>query len=369
MKSIGIICEFNPFHNGHLYFINQIKKMYPGYIIILILNGYFLERGEISIICKENKTKISLNHGIDIVVELPFIYGTQSADIFSEASVKLLNYLNVEKIIFGSESNDISLLENVAKEHLNNKTFHKLVKTNLKKGYSYPKSVGLASKSNIKNPNDILGVTYIKSILKNKYKIKYETIKRTSDFHDNESNNNIVSASNIRDKINNNEKIDKYIPKGVKKYITSINYDLLFDLLKLKIITDHNLNKYVGVNEGLEFRIKKHINKVDNYNDLVKAVTTKRYTQNNINRTFTHILCGLLKKDLKKIKFDYIKVLGFNNNGKSYLNKIKKEIKAPLIVDKKSKIYDYELKASLIYDQLTNGKSYKFEHNNKPIIK
>ena len=119
MDVIGIICEYNPFHNGHLYHINRIKEMYPNSLIILILNGYFLERGEVSILTKEDKTKIALNNNIDIVAELPFIYGTQSADTFADISLKILNNFKVNKLVFGSECNNIEKIKEIANIELN----------------------------------------------------------------------------------------------------------------------------------------------------------------------------------------------------------------------------------------------------------
>ena len=109
MDIIGVITEYNPFHNGHIYHINKIKELYPNSIIILALNGYFLERGEISIMTKEEKTKMALDYGINLVVEIPFIYGSNSADTFAECGVRILDSLGVNKIVFGSESNDVSL--------------------------------------------------------------------------------------------------------------------------------------------------------------------------------------------------------------------------------------------------------------------
>ena len=107
MEIIGIICEYNPFHNGHSYHIKKIKERYPDSLIILVLNGYFLERGETSILSKEDKVKIVLDNSIDIILELPFIFGTQSADTFASISLKILNNFQVSKLIFGSESNII----------------------------------------------------------------------------------------------------------------------------------------------------------------------------------------------------------------------------------------------------------------------
>jgi len=120
MKSVGIICEYNPFHNGHLHHIKTIKKMFPHHLITLVLSPSFTERGEISVINKWDKTKIALEAGIDLIVELPFPFATQSADIFGKGSVQILEYLNCEYLVFGSESNDINTLNNLVDSQLHN---------------------------------------------------------------------------------------------------------------------------------------------------------------------------------------------------------------------------------------------------------
>ena len=215
MKTIGIIAEYNPFHNGHLYHIDKIKEQYPDSIIILALNGYFLERGEISILTKEDKTKIALENNIDIVLELPTLFGTQSADTFADKSISILNNFNVDTIIFGSECNSIDILENIAKKQLSEE-FQENVKTYLNDGINYP--TALAKALNIDftfNPNDLLGISYIKSAIINNYNIEFFTIKRTNSYHDIKSNEKIISASNIREKLKNNIDIKKYIPDTV----------------------------------------------------------------------------------------------------------------------------------------------------------
>ena len=234
MDIIGIIAEYNPFHNGHIYHINKIKEMFPNSIIILVLNGYFLERGEISIESLESKTKCALLNKVDIVLELPFIFGSNSADTFSDKALEILNEMKVEKIVFGSESNDIDLLTKEAKNQLKENYSNK-VKEYLDNGINYPTALNNALNSKINTPNDLLGLSYIKSIIKNKYNIEPVLIKRTSDYHDKKSNRNIISASNIREKIKNNRDIDKYVPDT--KYINKIDYELYFKLLKYKIIT------------------------------------------------------------------------------------------------------------------------------------
>ena len=110
MTTIGIICEYNPFHNGHIHHIKKIKELYPKSIIILVMSGNFTQRGDISIINKWDKTSIALNNNIDLVIELPFVFATQGADIFAKGAIEILNEMKVDKIIFGSECNNINIL-------------------------------------------------------------------------------------------------------------------------------------------------------------------------------------------------------------------------------------------------------------------
>lgn len=370
MDIIGIICEYNPFHNGHMYHIDKIKEMYPNSIIILILNGYFLERGEISIESVESKTKLALDNNVDIVIELPFIFGTNSADIFSDASLELLNELKVNKLIFGSESNDIEKLKETAKKQLD-KDYDKNVKKYMDLGLNYPTALNKALGSDISTPNDLLGLSYVKSIIKNNYNIEPITIKRTNDYHDKESNNKIISATNIREKIKNNIDITEFVPNP--SYINKVNYDLYFNLIKYKILTDKDLSKYLTVDEGIENKILKVINECNTLEELINKVKTKRYTYNRINRMFIHILIGLTKEDKEKVtKNEYIRLLGFNETGKKYINSIKKDTNIPIVSSLKninSIIKDYEIKAHNIYNILVNEDILKFESSNKPIKK
>jgi len=364
MDIIGIIAEYNPFHNGHIYHINKIKELYPNSLIILVLNGYFLERGEVSIISKYNKTKLALDNNIDIVLELPTLFGTQSADTFSDASIKILNELGVEKIIFGSESNDIDKLSNIAKKQIESELD---IKKYLSEGLNYPTSLNKALDSNISTPNDILGITYIKTILKNKYNIEPITIKRTNDYHDINSNDEIISASNIREKIKNNIDITSYLPN--KEYINEINEELLFDLIKYKINIIDDLSIYLTVDEGIENKLKKEINKVNTIDELILKIKSKRYTYNRLRRMLIHILLDIKKEDANLL-LTHIHLLGFNKIGQKYINSIKKKINIPILtkIDETDKIRNTELKASILYTMLTNEKT-DFEQKNKPIIK
>jgi len=369
MNTIGIICEYNPFHNGHLYHLKKVKELYPDSLIILVLNGYFLERGDISIISKKNKTNLALLHGIDIIVELPFVYGTQSADIFANASITILEEMQCDYVIFGSECNDLEKLNKITDYTLNNNDiYNEEVKKYLDKGLNYP--TALAKAINIDfdfNSNDLLGISYLKSIKINKYKIKPLTIKRTNDYLDTLSNEEIISATNIRNKLQNNIDISKYVPTTTLNFIENITLNDFFNTIKYKIITEHDLSIYLDVDEGIDNRLKKVINECNNIDELIEKTKSKRYTYNKIRRMLIHILIGFTKEDNNKLTFDYIKVLGFNNNGKKYLNKIKKDTSVPFIPNKDSLTYKYELNATLIYDMITNNKNIDFEISNKPI--
>ena len=184
MKAVGIICEYNPFHNGHLYHLLETKKMFKDSVVIAVMVGNFCQRGESSIIDKWTKTKIALEYGIDLVIELPFYFATQSADIFSRGSIEILNHLKVDDLVFGSESNDLEKLKKMANIQVNNDEYNNIVKEHMNNGESYPsalaKATNIISKEEISTPNDILGITYIREIINTNSKMKPHTIKRTN---------------------------------------------------------------------------------------------------------------------------------------------------------------------------------------------
>lgn len=368
MDAVGIICEYNPLHKGHIYHIEQTKKLFPGKTLILVLNGYFLERGEVSIISKENKTMLALLYGVDLVVELPFIFGTQSADIFADASIKILNHLGCKTIVFGSESNNIEALENVAKMQESNE-YNLKVKEYLDQGINYPTALAKAlnTTEDIFNPNDLLGISYIKAINKNKFDITPITIERTSNYHDLDSNDEIISASNIRNKLRNNEDISLFVPRKVINSIENICLNDFFPFIKYKILTDYDLSRYLTVDEGIEYRLKEKIMEADNVEDFIKLVKTKRYTYNKISRMLIHILAGVPKDINKLASIDYIKILGFSKNGRNYLHNLK-DMEIGLVPIPNSLTYKYEMIASHIYSLVSKNKIINFEKSNKPIF-
>lgn len=377
MKIIGIIAEYNPFHLGHLYQINKIKEMYPNSLIIAIISTHFTQRGDISILNKWDKTKICLENNIDLVVELPTLYATQSSDIFAQAALSILNHFQIDTLVFGSETDNIETLYNLANTQLNNIEYDQLVQKYLSQGINYPTAMSKAlnelTNININKPNDLLGLSYIKEIIKNNYPITPISIKRNNDYHGETITGNIISANLIR-KLHKEEKdITSYIPKSTSKYLkNSISINEAYKLLKYQIINNsNNLNKYLTVDEGIENRILKYLNKSNTWQDLVMNIKTKRYTYNKINRMLLHILLGIQKE--YNTKDIYLRILGFNQKGKQHLNKIKKEIQLPIYTSYKkniSKVMDIELKSTYIYSIITNDQTLvENEYKNKPIIK
>ncbi len=376
MHKIGIIAEYNPFHNGHLYQIKEIKKRYPDSTIISVVSSSFTQRGDISLLNKWDKTKIALDQGIDLVIELPFVYSTQASDIFAEGAVKILNYLGIDTLVFGTERNTIKDLELLADIQINNKEYQEKVKYYLNKGLNYATSTNKALEdiTNVKvdTPNDLLALSYIKQIKLNKYNIKCTNIKRTTSYHGSEIKNNISSASNIREMFVNKQDIDNLIPFD-KKLLYKVSMNNYLDILKYKVLSeDININKYQTVDEGIEGRIIDNITKVTTYEELIQNIKTKRYTYNKISRMLLHILTSFTKEEASNIDIDYIRVLGFTTKGQEYLSKIKKNITIPIITGYKkniSKVLDIEYRVTRIYSLFTSANLIKKEYQIKPIIK
>ena len=351
MVKVGIICEYNPFHNGHKYHIDKIKEMFPDSMIILAMSSCFTQRGDVSIINKWDKTKIAIDNGVDLVVEIPTKFVVQSADTFAKA-VDILNYLDCDYLVFGSETNNVDKLIEICNIQ-NSKEYNKAVKDYIDKGMSYKNALFKALKPygiNDIEPNDTLGVSYIKRIQALKSKIVPVTIQRTNNYNSNELDSEIISANAIRDNINNID-IKKYVPKNaIVKYYTP-SY---FELLKYKIISDDGLEEYNLVDEGIENRLKKCVNECNSIEELIDKVKTKRYTVNKLKRMFVSILLSF-KKDENDKDVKYLRILGFNSIGQKYLNNIKKNIQIP-IYTKFNKELEFELKVTNIYSMIVNDK-------------
>ena len=380
---VGIVAEYNPFHNGHLYHLQKVKEMFPDSLLILVLGGNFTQRGEVSILDKWTKTKLALHYGIDLVVELPFPFSCASADIFAEGAIELLHHLGVTDLVFGSETDDIEGINQLAEVQLHHEDFPSLVQVYLRMGYNYPTSLSKSLEDItggcFKLPNDILGISYVKAIYSNNYKINPHTIKRTNDYHSKELDNmSINSATSIREALLNNKDIKDSVPSITYSYLKDKKIPKLddyFNLLKYKIISCNDLTIYNLVDSGIDTKLKKEILNSYSFDELINKVKSKNLTYSRLSRTLIYILCDYTKvqaREFKEVK--YIRLLGFSNKGKEYLNKIKKDVDIPIIskfTREKDKMLEYEYKItkiySLVFDKDKAKSLIEAEYKMKPI--
>ncbi|MGL4392074.1 MAG: nucleotidyltransferase [Fusobacteriaceae bacterium] len=391
-KVIGIIVEYNPFHNGHKYHLEQAKKKSDD-ILVAVMSGDFVQRGEPAFIDKLSRTKMALENSVDIVAELPSFYSAQSAEIFALGAVKILKNFGVDEIVFGSESGDLENMEKIA-ELEESTEFKKALKRELDLGQSYPLSFSNAKKSmmddfDIKS-NDILGIEYLKAIKKNQNsKIKVRVIKRIEvGYNDNYFKNGIASATGIRQKIFETQKIN-----NVREYLPENSFNILnnmesfaklkdfYELIRYQILNNFDSLKNIqDIEEGIENRIYNCAKKFSEYEEFFEELKTKRYTVGRLQRILIHILLGLTKEITKEVKKDipYIRVLGFNKKGQKYLREILSNEKEfidktkiitsfrgikKILSEEEIKFFEYNEKNSIIYRLVTN-----YEDQKKPII-
>lgn len=389
MNAVGIIVEYNPFHNGHLIHLNEAKK--NGDVIIAVMSGDFVQRGEPAIINKWERAKTSILEGVDIVAELPVFYSTQSAEIFARGSVMTLKELNISKILFGSESGDINKLLKIINLE-KNKNFIETLKKKLKEGNSYPSAYNNGIKSllgenfQIKS-NEILGIEYIRAIRSLNLKIKPITFKRVGGgYYSLEPKNNILSATGIRKLIKENKNVNIFLPETSKKLIKKnkekkllAENSKLYSLIRYSIIfKKEKLNEIQDVEIGFENRLYEMALKSESYDIFINNLITKRYTISRIQRILIHILLSINKSDTEKLKktIPYIRILGFSEKGRQYLNQINKLKKENLeknnvkiltslknikknLSEEQLKFLELNENASLVYRMVSNYKNRK----------
>lgn len=369
MKVVGIISEYNPFHNGHKYHIQAAKEACGADHAVCIMSGSFVQRGEPAIYDKWSRARMAVMNGADLVIELPVVYACQPAEIFALGAVKILNSLGiVNYICFGSELGDTDVLHKLAKLlHNEPEAFKKLLKKQLEQGVSYPKAVSAALSTYIdaeecintddilRNPNNVLGIEYIKALLLVNSTIEPVAVKRIiSSYNDIDITASIASATAIRNEISENgisEKVRLSLPDASIDIIESnarsgrhpIYLKDFSDILlyKLRVMDEAELRKYMNIREGIENRLKKFAQTSSNCDELIEAVKTKRYTRTYIQRLLCHLLLDLNKSDIaafKDINYpSYIRILAFNENGTRMIRDIKKLGAYPVI----SKVADF----------------------------
>ena len=346
-KILGVIAEYNPFHNGHLYHLQKSKEITNADYVVCVMSGNFVQRGETSLTNKWTKTEMALQNGVDLVIELPLLYAISSAENFAYGAVSILNSLGfIDYISFGSECGDITTLSNIANLLNSEPNDYKIkLAEELKNGISFPKAREHAIASYFNNTkitktlsssNNILGIEYLKALKKSNSKIEPVTIIRNSvDYNEMIINNNIASATGIREMLKNN-KLDlvKYVvPNNVFEIIndSDLTYDInCFEKEIIYILRRMSLNDIQNlpdVSEGLENTIKKAVNSSNNLIEIISKIKSKRYTQTRIQRILLYALLCITKKDIVSSTntTPYARILGFNENGKNLLSKIQNE--------------------------------------------
>jgi len=358
MESAGIVVEYNPFHNGHLYHLHETKKQTGADVIIAVMSGNFLQRGEPAIVSKFHRTKMALKAGIDLVIELPYAFATQNANTFAKGAVQILQALGCKYIVFGSESGNIDTFKSTIDFMKNSTTiYNKYVKDFMKKGYSYPKASSLAFQQlnpdhdhlDLSQPNNILGYHYMKTIIDYEYPIEGRTILRIkSGYHDKDlSQEHISSATSIRKNIfENNQSLHEVrssLPSFTyeelelfqQKFASFIQWENLWPFLKYKLIHSHNkdLQNLYEVEEGIENRMKDAALLAGSFKHFMELIKSKRYTWTRLQRISTHILTNTNKEEMFQASQNaqYIRILGLNQKGRDYLKQNKKKIELPII--------------------------------------
>lgn len=376
----GIVVEYNPFHNGHLYHIQQARKITNCDILIAIMSPTFMQRGEPAIINKFERTKFALNNDIDLVVELPSVYAIQSANHFASGAIKLLNELNINYLVFGSESNDVESLIKTAQISLRD-DYQDKVKYYLKQGIRYANACNNAFKDfNVEivdQANDILALAYIQEIEKHKYNIIPLSIKRTNKYLSTNIDSNITSATSIRHALENNRSLEKTTPmKDLLENSLLIFFNDYFNYLKylVNILDVEQLQQIHGFDEGLEYLFKKHINDAKDIYEFIELVSSKRYPKTRIQRNIIYLLTNLTKQNLKNIKIDYLRILGMNQIGQEYLKNIKNKTNFKILTTfskHKNLGLDYEQRVTYVYSLASSKFNYlrEIEYSQSVIIK
>ena len=401
MSVTGIIAEYNPFHNGHLYQINEVKKLGAEYIIV-VMSGDFVQRGSPSIADKYIRTKMALQNGADLVLELPVLYATGSAQYFARGAISILDKLNVvNNLCFGCEASNTNLLLDAAK-FLSKESpqYKKELQDNLKLGYSFPKSrelvitnlLGNEISSVLSSPNNILALEYCLAIIeRNSNMIPLPLKRKGNQYHEsNLTASSFPSATAIRNKLENAsfpEEIKDYVPENVYDILQTLykkNFPIIQNdfssILKYKLLLEeaNGFQTFVDITSSLSDKIRKNINQFRYFDQFCECLKSKDITYTRINRCLTHILLHITEETLNFYKgkdyTDYARILGFRQSALPLLSMIKENSNFLLlskladgkknISDEFYSLLDYDILSSHIYESVVSEK-YKVPFQNE----
>ncbi len=371
MRILGLIVEYNPFHHGHIYHIHKAQELVHPDLTIAVMSSSFVQRGEPAIIDKWQRSRIAIEYGVDMVIELPFVYSCQSADYFSQGAMFLLNGMGVTDICFGSEEGNIDVFVDIAQTIKDNDMiYNQYVKNYMKQGLRYPDATNQALEDimhkQVRTPNDLLGLSYVKEIINQDYSITPHCILRTNDYHD-DTLQAISSATALRNAIYNHQDISHQLPHSeLYEHYYTLEYYFPYLQYIIAMSSKEDLRHIHMVDEGLENTMKKVIMQVHSIDELINELSSKRYTKPRISRMLIHILMQNSKDSIKQaMNLDYIRILSMNNNGRKYLSDYKKIAPYPIITNI-SKYHhpalDIEIKATQLLALQANKDLIKEEY-------
>lgn len=383
MKISAVICEYNPFHNGHKYQLDCIKKESDA--VICIMSGDFVQRGDAAVFDKFTRAKSAVISGADLVIMLPVCFSLNTAELFAFGGVSLCSSLNiVDKLYFGSECGDINKLTSAADILLNEPNdVSEKIKNLMNMGVSYPKARTAAFENIIESeilsePNNILAVEYIKALLASDSTIQPCTIKRSgAGHHDETVSDNIASASAVRNMIRDNKDYTSYIPHttvNILKKCPHADINKLNSILEyvIRTKTPKEISQINDVSEGMENRIKSAISECRGFYEIAEYVKSKRYTLARIKRILISLILNL-DKHTAKAPPEYIRVLAMNQTGAGLLSQIKKKSSLPIITktaDFKdyNKSFEYDVLAGDLYTICTGNPSFGIDYKTSPFV-
>ncbi len=347
MKSLGIIAEYNPFHNGHKYHLEKSMEISGAEVSVAVISGNFTQRGEPALLDKWTRAEIAVKNGVNLVVELPVLFAANNAGYFAKGGVEILENLGCDYISFGSESGNIDELLNISRETYKYRgEIDQAVRAAVKNGESYPKAqmeavsrlLGEETSRVFDSPNNLLALEYLRFIKR----AKPLTIKRKgSGYHELAPKEDIASATGIRAMLTGGEDISGLVPpitgEMLTKYKSKIGTpDELFPLIVEKIIlsTSRELNSIFGAEEGLGNKMKANVRYWKNMDELIGDLKSKRYTRTRIARLLIMTLLGASRETVKTAQ-NYIRVLALDEIGAKYLKEVKKSegCKLPIITN------------------------------------
>lgn len=349
MKVAAIICEYNPFHNGHKYQLEQLREtLGADTAIIAMMSGNYVQRGDVAVFDKKARAAAAIRSGADLVLELPACCSAQSAEFFAKGAVTLLNSLGlVDFLVFGTETSDLDLIERTARL-LNDEPciFSKKLAAFCNMGISFPvarsKAVseifGKDAAQLLDEPNNILAVEYCKALYSQNSSIKPLLIQRKGAMHhDSIAADSIASASHIRSLISagKTEEAFSFMPeicldifKDEQLHsIQSMERAILAEIIKMPV---EKLREIADVGEGLENRIKEKAVTATSLCELADSIKTKRYTHSRIRRILLSAYLGITADD-RMFQPKYIKILDHNETGQALIRKAKKSSSLPLV--------------------------------------